>query len=162
MTETYTLYLAGKMRGLPDHGFQAFFEAALALRGAGHVIHNPAEHDMAMGFNPYQSVEEQGFDLEQAFGLDVRLIMQSQGVVLLPGWEDSSGSKFERAVCAFTGKKVFLYDEKEENKLRQQISVIPDITFPPPPNSLAAHVPSLLAEGLRSRRVIDMGNPEGM
>ena len=38
-----TLYIAGPMRGYPDHNFPAFRAAAAALRRAGYGVVNPAE-----------------------------------------------------------------------------------------------------------------------
>ena len=47
------LYLAGPMTGLPLWNFPAFATAAAALRADGHTVFSPAEHDKAVGWNPF-------------------------------------------------------------------------------------------------------------
>lgn len=111
------LYIAGPMRGRRLHGFPEFFEAALRLREQGHVVYNPAEHDMAQGFDPSLPIdhEDQVFklDLAKTLNHDAHLILRSDGLVLLPGWEDSVGARFEFVLAYHTGRDLFLFQGGE-------------------------------------------------
>lgn len=128
------LYLAGPMRGLPLYNFPAFFAAAIELRQRGYTVHNPAEHDMAEGFQPHKplTAQEPVFNLGDALNKDSHLILDSDGIVLLPDWEDSVGAKFERCLCAFTGRKVFLYARVLGDPLLTDVTAqgTPDILYP--------------------------------
>lgn len=42
-TQTHTVYICGKMTGLPDYNRPQFNAAAAQLRATGHIVHNPAE-----------------------------------------------------------------------------------------------------------------------
>jgi len=99
-----TFYIAGPMRGKPLYNFPAFFEAAIRLRAQGHIVFNPAERDMAVGFDPSQPMDEQGFDLNEAFLWDFQSIQKSDAIILLPGWKQSKGVNAELAIAWYTGK----------------------------------------------------------
>lgn len=124
------LYIAGPMRGHPLHNFSAFFAAALALRGIGHEIINPAERDMAHGMDPNRDLVEQGFDLHEAFVFDFLSIIRADGMVLLPGWETSKGVAAERVVAYFCGTPCYAYDPTERTMLRQLDTPAPEIRWP--------------------------------
>jgi hypothetical protein len=89
------IYCAGPMRGLPSYGFHAFKVAREHLRDLGHEVVCPAEHDLANGFDPTLSIEEQDFDLDAAFAWDIAALAQVDAIALLPGWQDSEGCAIE-------------------------------------------------------------------
>lgn len=108
------LYLAGPMRGIPDFNFPMFNKVADILRRKGHEVFNPAEKDLerhggvAIG-NPtgdeHQAAKEHNFSLRQALLDDMTFICShAEGIVMLPGWEGSSGAMAEwmlaRALCS--------------------------------------------------------------
>lgn len=97
------LYIAGPMRGFPRYNFDAFHNAADVLRRQGYLVVNPAEMDLQIGFDPDRGMEEQGFDLHQALLKDFREIVDCDGIALLPGWEDSVGSRIEAALACYAG-----------------------------------------------------------
>lgn len=99
-------YLAGPMRGYALHNFPAFLTAAAHLRGLGFTIVDPATHDMANGFDLTRSIEDQKFDIQAALGWDFAQIVECDGIILLDGWEKSTGAKAERLVAEMTGKQV--------------------------------------------------------
>jgi hypothetical protein len=128
-----SLYIAGPMRGQPLHGFPAFFRAALMLRALGHEVFNPAEVDMANGFNPAIAIDDPAqapFDLHETLRQDAHLILECDGIVLLPGWEGSSGANFERVLAHYTGKAIYYFDESREDGLRLAEGASPDIEWP--------------------------------
>lgn len=108
------IYLAGPMRGLPLFNFPAFFRAATTLRALGHEVANPAEHDMANGFDPSRDVDDaynaKTFSLSAAFAWDFEQVSQAEAIVLLPGWRKSSGAQAELILAYNLGVDVYEYD----------------------------------------------------
>lgn len=110
------LYLAGPMRGIKEFNFPAFIEATDALRFRGHEVFNPAERDIDAGFQwrgltgTMDELADLGFDLRAALGADLEWITaHAEGVVVLPGWENSSGARAEVATAKALGLEVFDY-----------------------------------------------------
>ena len=122
------LYLAGPMRNIPEFNFPAFFKAAAYLRGLGHEVFCPAEHDVKehggddfwktnkTGSNE-EATKNFGFDLRKALGTDLAWICEhADGVALLPGWIHSKGAVAEKATSEALGLKVvFLAVDVEGN-----------------------------------------------
>lgn len=100
------LYLAGPMTGLPRYNFPAFATGASELRAAGFTVRSPAEHDLDDGFDPALPAEEQGFDVMLALLWDVESVIASDGVAVLPGWDQSVGATIEVEVALALGKPV--------------------------------------------------------
>lgn len=105
-----TVYLAGPMRGYEHFNFPAFDEAAKVLREQHrYEVISPAERDRESGFDETQNSLE-GFDLAEALVWDLTAIAQRcDGIVLLPGWEDSAGARAEKATAEALGKSVKYY-----------------------------------------------------
>lgn len=109
------IYLAGPMTGIPHFNYPAFNAAAGALRSVGHVVFNPAEHDAELFgrdiSNPtgcaVQAASEHGFDRRAALKADLSWICDNaEAIVLLPGWQRSSGANAERALATALGLEV--------------------------------------------------------
>lgn len=110
--EVKSVYIAGKMSGLPLWNFPAFEEAAKNLRGRGLEVFSPAEHDLEMGFEPTRETfsakeraESMHWDFETIFNVDA--------VVVLPGWEKGRGATAEVALAWFLDKPVLSYPTLE-------------------------------------------------
>lgn len=108
------------MRGKPLQNFPAFCQAAIHLRSLGHVIENPAEHDLAAGVNPSATADEWPITVAEMLKQDFALIADCDGIVLLPGWEDSVGTSFELVVARAMEKKVYTYVPRIFGALVQQ------------------------------------------
>lgn len=101
-----TYYLSGPMRGLPEHNYPTFnaVEAALAawllglIHGDGFEILNPARN-----FDG-----DQGRPTTEYMQKDMELVLRSDVVVLLPGWEKSEGADRETKLAEWTGKEFWL------------------------------------------------------
>lgn len=104
----YTIYLAGPMRGYEDFNFPAFDAAAAWLRDFGWVVLSPADRDRDHGFDETANTME-GFDLEAAMRHDLTWVIEADGIVLLPGWEESTGARIERLVAETCGKQTWLW-----------------------------------------------------
>ena len=109
------VYIAGKMRGLPEFGFPAFHQAAAELRSLGHTVFNPAERDEKQGFDPagltgHEDLTVLGFSLRKALGADLDWVCRfAEVVALLPGWQSSKGARAEVAVAETLGLDVWTH-----------------------------------------------------
>lgn len=108
------IYLSGPMTGYPSHNFPAFAEAAARLREAGFSVISPAEKDLQTGFDPDDPEQAATFDLRAALEWDVAAVLDSDGVVVLDGWEDSSGAMIEVLTAASMGLPVLTLAEALE------------------------------------------------
>lgn len=75
------LYIAGPMTGLPDLNYPAFHKAENDLLAAGYRVENPA-HNTADDWLGYMR-------------LSLVQIARSDGLVILPGFQDSRGATIE-------------------------------------------------------------------
>lgn len=105
-------YLAGPMRGIPLWNFPAFDDYATWLRGAGWDIVSPADLDRDAGFTEFTETLPDGF-IHEALRRDVEALLTVEAIVLMPGWQDSTGAKFELSVAENLGLDVFrIYHDK--------------------------------------------------
>ena len=104
-------YLAGPMRGRALFNFPAFDAAAADLRERGLEVISPAEIDREMGFDPEVHDESYFGDLSILIRQDVNAVLATDAVVLLPGWEGSTGARAEIAVARWAGREVLLYPD---------------------------------------------------
>lgn len=91
-------YLAGKMTGLPNYGYDRFAEVAAKLRAAGFKIASPHEIDYdetqyPRGTRPYKDYMKGGVDL----------LFECDGIILMEGWEDSTGAPIELSIAEACG-----------------------------------------------------------
>ncbi|HET7386918.1 MAG TPA: DUF4406 domain-containing protein [Nocardioidaceae bacterium] len=89
------LYISGPMTGLPEFNYPAFREADSLLRNVGYDILNPADSEER---NPTPGVP-QAWDWYMRHAL--RMVLDAEGVALLPGWHESRGAALEvHIACA--------------------------------------------------------------
>ena len=98
------LYLAGPMSGHTDYNHPLFNRAARLLRDQGYDVFNPAE--------------TKGGDTSQPrsfyMRLDIPALMESEGVAVLPGWEQSRGASLEVWIAIDLDIPVYQYSEVGE------------------------------------------------
>ncbi len=126
------IYIAGPMRGLPLYNFPAFFKAAQTLRLQGHTVSNPAETDMALGLDPSKPIDDpdqpgEFLNMREILRNDFRQVLDADAIVLLPGWETSTGATAERVVAHYSGRKIFVVDET--GKCIPDDGISPHISF---------------------------------
>lgn len=84
-----TYYLAGPMSGYPRYNYDQFDLACMVFRKANMKINSPHEIEypasQVLGDLPYQVYIDGGLEL-----LD-----HCQGIILLPGWPQSTGARLE-------------------------------------------------------------------
>lgn len=88
------LYVCGPMTGMVDHNFPAFKQAAAELLDAGYEVENPAD---------FGTVD--GWAWEDYLKRDIPLMLECQGLALLPGWHLSEGANLERYIATALGLK---------------------------------------------------------
>lgn len=81
---TDCLYVSGPMTGIAEHNYPAFHAEAKRLRAAGFEVINPAEINVGPNASWHDYLRA-----------DVRAMMRCNGIVMLPGWEDSRGARLE-------------------------------------------------------------------
>ncbi len=89
------LYIAGPMTGYPELNFPAFHAEAARLRAFGFEIVNPAEVDV--GPDPTWL---------GCMRADIKLLVDCDGIALLPGWEQSPGATLEHTIARGLGLRV--------------------------------------------------------
>jgi hypothetical protein len=112
--ERMRLYIAGPMSWLPQFNFPVFDAAAAAFRNEGYEVVSPAELDepetreAALASATGDPAHVPGKTWGDLLARDVKIVADEvDGVVLLPGWEDSKGARLESWLARHTGKPVF-------------------------------------------------------
>lgn len=98
-----TYYLAGPMSGIDEYNFPAFERACELLRdGRGLRIRSPHEID-------YGTTPETRGSLPDSVYLrgGLRLLMECDGIIMLPYWENSNGAQLEYRVARALDMPVF-------------------------------------------------------
>ena len=108
------IYLAGPMRGLPNHNFPLFYQASGMLEMWGYTVINPAKMDIEDGraewnWNTNEIILDNSFTIENALARDFREILDCKAIVLLPGWEASEGAQKELEFALAIGLQAFVY-----------------------------------------------------
>jgi hypothetical protein len=78
-------YVCGPMRGKPDFNYPVFNQVSEELEKLGISVRNPASNfggDSSRDYSEYMR-------------LDIGMVLDSNVLVLLPGWENSDGAKLE-------------------------------------------------------------------
>lgn len=105
------IYIAGPMTGYENWNFAAFDAAKKRLADAGYDVLSPADLDRQFGFDPQATTGEPDPDfLRRALRIDVEAICWADAVVLLPGWQQSKGARFEVCAAMFLG--IPIYEEE--------------------------------------------------
>ena len=91
------IYIAGPMRGLPEHNFPAFNAAAARFREQGHEVANPVEiGERLFGNSP--SVPPTAY-----LHADILEVLRCDRIAVLPGWRGSVGARLEVALGVTLG-----------------------------------------------------------
>jgi hypothetical protein len=93
------VYISGPMTGYPEFNYPAFNDAAEHLRALGHEVLSPAEVDVLPGTT-----------WETYLRADIILLVRSDAVAVLPGWEMSRGARLEVHIAHALGMTVLPID----------------------------------------------------
>lgn len=107
------LYVAGPMRGYRNFNYAAFNRATKALRNKGYEVLSPVELEADIPkSDPVFGSTNQGDPMPHEFARrDFRAITEADGIVLLPGWQYSSGVRQEVAVARACGLQAYVYSD---------------------------------------------------
>lgn len=104
------VYIAGPMTGIPQFNFPAFDKLAKELRAVGFDVVSPAEMDdpetrkaaLASPDGAPGTGSANGESFGDFLARDLKLIADGgiEGIIVLPGWENSKGSRLETFVAA--------------------------------------------------------------
>lgn len=100
-----SIYIAGPMRGLPNHNIDAFFNAEEKLRIEGWVVINPVNFNHVFGIDVLQEDERA---LRACMAAELAAIPFLDAIYLLKGWEKSDGARAELAIALSHGKQILL------------------------------------------------------
>lgn len=124
------LYLAGPMTGIPAFNYPAFDAAAAALRRVGHEVINPADVDRDADGRDGPPAPEDALSHRAYMRRDLPLVIECDGVVVLPGWAASSGARCEVVVALTCGLTVHAADwhvpQADEDGRRMVLATFPE------------------------------------
>lgn len=118
------LYIAGPMTGLPDFNYPAFFEAEEMIRALGHTPLNPGRND---GKTVEDAVKFAGdpdnpaHPWEYYLRRDIPKVVSADGLVMLPGWQNSRGANLEVHIATSLSMPLYIL---RDGKLEPRITVI--------------------------------------
>jgi hypothetical protein len=92
-----TIYIAGPMRGYPEHNFPAFDRASIMFRELGFSVRSPVE----IGWSHFRN--DPAVPGAEYIRADVEALARCDRIALLPGWEASTGARCEVAVAITLG-----------------------------------------------------------
>jgi len=121
------------MSGYADHNFPLFNRVAHLLRGQGYEVFNPAKNKDGDTRQP------RSFYMR----LDIPALLESEAVVVLPGWESSRGASLEVWLALDLGMPIYECGQSdgtvELNPVETlEVGCLPFSTAPvgPPPSEL--------------------------
>lgn len=107
-------YLSGPTVGLPEGNIPAFDEAQVRLARAGYSVYNPlagSENNAALEISTETARNR------------LTSLLESDAIVVLPGWGRSTGAKAEVLVATHLGLPVYAYHQHRPEALELLPSV---------------------------------------
>lgn len=96
-----TVYIAGKITGLPEAEYKTRFKmAAIDLRFKGHQVLSPIE------------IVPEWLSYDHQMNICLALVDAADAVYFLENWKDSNGAKEEHARAVAKGKALWYQDSK--------------------------------------------------
>ena len=108
-----TIYIAGRMRGIPYYNFPAFFDKEFELAHEGWQVINPAQLDLDAGIDPYKFPEDYDWAQEpQGCLRDIirrdclAIINKCDAIYMMKGWQGGRGTIAEHALAEWLGLEI--------------------------------------------------------
>jgi hypothetical protein len=89
------LYISGPMTGYVELNYPAFTQVAQLLRDAGYEVVSPHE------LNPITAT-----DWKECMKVDIRALLDCEGIATLVGHEKSKGATLENTIAAAMGMEI--------------------------------------------------------
>lgn len=93
-----TTFISGPMTGYEDFNYPAFHEVARKLAERGELFYSPAHHPV-MGYELEPPEPEEAMSWEYYMRESLKMLLECDSILMLPGWEDSRGSSIEREIA---------------------------------------------------------------
>ncbi len=106
------IYIAGPMRGIPEHNYPAFDNARDELQAQGFSPVSPADLDREAGV---PTDPEASIDIRACLRRACEALLECDAIGLLEGWEDSLGARAEASLAAAAGMAAFSIQTLPEN-----------------------------------------------
>lgn len=101
-----SVYIAGKMRGVPEYNFPAFDDAKRrALELGFDPVYSPADMDRQDDPKIMATLDENERQTLYAIR-DLDAIMRATSIAMIPGWETSRGARAEYFLAVWLGKEI--------------------------------------------------------
>ena len=96
------IYIAGKMQGVKEFNFPAFFLAEIALCKQGFSVFNPARADNIDTTGMAGDLAEiPSFCIREAMKRNCAAIADCDAIYMLDGWRESGGAKLELQLAEY-------------------------------------------------------------
>lgn len=107
------VYLAGPMTGHANFNYDTFHAVAFALRTRGVTVISPAENETGV-YAPAPAVDDVSPEVHAEYlRRGFANVLRSDAVLLLPGWQRSSGTRHELDVAGAT-ERIEVYQLGDE------------------------------------------------
>lgn len=152
----YRIYIAGPMRGLPEHNYPAFngledWLWCFGLPGRENLrVLNPASNFEGDTSLPYADYMRE----------DIPQLAACNAIVLLPGWEDSEGARLEVEIARHLSLDFWYASPLEDEAwdVEQGSAPPPAVSEEPEPELVEEEAARLVRNGHRQK---DYGHPRG-
>ena len=100
-----TIYIAGRMTGMPGNNYEQFNAKAKQLRAMGWNVVSPAEMDLEVGLSPDREYSMD--DYRMACKRDLKALEDCDAIYMMHGYETSPGASWEWAYAKLHGKDIY-------------------------------------------------------
>lgn len=100
------LYLAGPMTGYPGNNYAEFDRATEILNEHEWPVINAANIDRLLGFDPYVDTPDDDY-MRSIIALDAVAITVCSAIIVLPGWQFSTGVRAEQFLGGWINIRLF-------------------------------------------------------
>ncbi|TAH55205.1 MAG: DUF4406 domain-containing protein [Treponema sp.] len=100
-----TCYISGPMTGIPEFNYPAFDRAKAMLVARGFTVLSPHEAPKSDSWEGYMRH-------------DLKLVCDSDIIVMLPGWKKSRGALLEKAVADNLGLEAWFIEETPNSEFK--------------------------------------------
>lgn len=113
------IYISGQISGLTPEEYAPLFQAAeKRLKEQGYDVVNPLNNGLAPG-EPWR----------EHMKADIRLLLECNGIYMLPNWEVSTGATLERNIAQTLGLEVFYERQPKHRDIKRAILVAMAVPF---------------------------------
>lgn len=91
------IFISGKMTGVKDFNFPAFFETESKLLHEGYSVVNPARISVELAHKQNKTLEQ--LDYIEILKKDMQQLLECDCIYMLPGWQGSRGANLELYVA---------------------------------------------------------------